>query len=375
MSTLNPKGQDPERRPTTPSKKPSVDSTGETKAGKPAASDAARQARSASAEGAKRHSPTSGTRPVAKKPRKPVVDDAVVAEWLGASDLNDGPEKVRTQTNLQATSKTARSVATSDDAILSVIGDRLAEKGVASFTRIGIDIKNGVVTIRGNVASKGERLLLMHILRSTPGVRTIQDGLAITSTRSSEPARSWGDFFGSLTSGISVPSLPSGDSFSSITESLSSLKPVHGAVIAAVLLIGAFFFWPRGASRVAVYPLKGKVVLEGTPMAQATVVLHPAGPSKLPNGILPRGTATEDGNLIFQTFAQADGSPEGDFVATVHLMKPVLIDGDMVPGPDTSPTLYRTPDTSPLHLKITRETKEISLLDLKKTVINPGADN
>jgi hypothetical protein len=309
--------------------------------------------------------------PAAKRPRQPKVDEAAVAAWLGSDDLCDVAPQSKTHSKLEATSKTASDQVATDDAILSRIGDRLAERGIASFTRIGIDIKHGVVTVRGTVASKGERLLLMHILRETPGVRTIQDGLSVKSVTA--PRQSWGDWFGSLTSNISVPSLPDTDNLPSMTEWFSSLKPIHGGIAAAVLLVAAFFFWPRGPQHVAVYPLQGRVVIGGAPMAQATVVLHPTGPSKLPSGILPRGTATEDGNVIFQTFAAADGSPEGEYIATVHLMKPVIVDGDSVPGPDTSPAIYRVPETSPFRLQVTRETKQISQLELLNSVV--GVDN
>ena len=174
----------------------------------------------------------------------------------------------------------------------------------------------------------------------------------------------------------SLPSIQSMPDFSSLKDALSSVKPLHAGVLLASLGILGFFFLPRGASRpVAVYPVKGRVVLEGKPLAEATVVLHPVGNSKLPAGVLPRGTAEADGGLVVKTFASGDGSPEGEFVATVHLMKPVLMDGDLVPGPDVAPLVYRTPETSPFRFKITRETKEISLLELRQTGGTASANN
>lgn len=256
----------------------------------------------------------------------------------------------------------------SDDAVLKRVADRLAERGIASFTRIGLDIKGGVVTVHGTVASKGERLLLIHLLRTTQGIRVVNDGLTIgrsnAFTRSQSSSSSWSDLFSSL------PPFPTLDS---LKETFSSMNPAHVAIALIVLFVGGYFVWPRGASRpVAVYPVKGKIVMEGAPMAQATVVLHPTGPTKLPEGILPRATADADGNVVFQTFDPADGSPEGEFIATVHLMKPILIDGDMVPGPDLAPAIYRTSDVSPLRVTITREIKEISLLEVRSSARPTG---
>lgn len=315
--------------------------------------------------------PKAGTARTVTKSRRPAVADADVSRWLGAADFSDSSSsEPKTTSGATAGRRSETGHGTSDDALLSRIADRLAERNIASFQRIGLDIKSGIITVRGTVNSKGERLLLMHILRTTPGVRMVQDGLVLNSARSAGWKPS------DLLNSISIESLPSVPSVASIQDAVSNVNPVHATVVAALLALGAIFFWPRGVSRpVAVYPLKGSVVLDGTPLAQATVVLHPTGDSKLPSGILPRGTADADGSLVFQTFDSADGSPEGSFVATVHLMKPVLAEGELVPGPDLSPAVYRTPETSPLKVTITRETKEISALVLHKHKRDDASNN
>ena len=252
------------------------------------------------------------------------------------------------------------------------VAERLAERNIPSFARIGLDIKSGAITVHGSVASKAERLLLIHILRDTPGVQTVKDGLVV-ATNSSPLARRvclrrartvprWGELLGSM------PSMPSVPSFSSLTEGLSSVKPLHAGILLAGLGTLGFFFSSRVVRHapVAVYPGERASAFGGkTASAEATVVLHPVGKSETSG----RSFAPWNGRSRWRLCGQArltrpDGSPEGDFVATVHLMKAVLMDGDMVPGPDLSPDVYRSPETSPLRVKITRETKEISLLEL-----------
>lgn len=283
--------------------------------------------------------------------KQPGVDEATILSWLGSTEPAEPVVRAKSKQNSKPVSQPA-----SDAAILSLIGDRLVERGISSFTRIGLDLKQGTITARGTVASKGERLLLLEILHKTPGIRQVNDGLTVARKGSTSSSFQLNDLLGSIPS---FPSLPSG---------VFNINPLHaGAVLGCMILFG-LFFWTRGPSRpVAVYPVKGRVVLEGEPVPNATVVLHPLGKSKLPGAIQPHATVSPDGGFAVGTFESNDGAPEGEFVATVYLIETKVVDGEQILGPNHLPAVYALPETSPLRVKITRETKEISLLELHKT--------
>ena len=242
----------------------------------------------------------------------------------------------------------------SDDEVLRRVADCLAARDIASFTRIGVDVRRGVITIRGDVASKGERLLLLHLLRKIPGVEQINDGLSITSARPVAAVRA------SRRESVSF-------SWPRLSDGMPAIDFQRST--AAVLLAGAvaFWFWPSGPSHpVAVHPVKGKAVMEGTPMAGAHLVLYPDPDSKIPAGITSRGTVADDGSFELSTFNHKDGAPSGEFVVTVVWSKPVIVDGETQSGPSLVSAVYSKPDSSPLRIKIAVDTKELQPLELKK---------
>lgn len=307
---------------------------------------------------------TTTTPPATKA--KEISEDQIMA-WLGVTDLMmDSPATKRAANAARGPRKPRGEHPVTDAAILSLVGDRLMQRGIPSFARIGLDISSGAVTVRGTVASKGERLLLIQILQSTPGVTKVVDGLTISRPRRQMSMPSLQDWAASWAG--SIPS---------VTGPFESLKPVHAAAVAAILLIGGLIYfvpWPKSRP-LAVYPVKGRVVIDNEPLAKASIVLHPIGKTKLPNGVQPRAVANQSGGFEVGTFAAADGAPEGEFIATVFLFEPIVVDGDSIAGPNLLPAIYSKPETSPFKVKITRDTKELSLLALHKPNKNSSNRN
>ena len=287
------------------------------------------------------------------------IDEVKIMEWLGAEELSNASNSSITTPNASSQTtmsgpatmgKVTAAAMVSDDALLARVGDRLVERGLASFARVSLDVKSGAITVRGTVASKGERLMLLHVLQSTAGVRKVNDGLTIARQSSNA---------------FQIASLLV--FFRKISAPFFEYQAFSKGAAVAFLGFAVSLFWMHSPLRpVEVYPVKGRVVLEGQPLPNASVVLHHVGKSKLPLGLQPHATASEDGSFVVGTFESADGAPEGEFVATVYLRNPIVVDGDIIPGPNVLPAVYSRPDTSPFRLKITRETKEISLLELNK---------
>lgn len=157
-----------------------------------------------------------------------------------------------------------------------------------------------------------------------------------------------------------------------LKETLTGEYGVHFIGVAAAVLFLGYWYYPRGPVHpVAVHPVKGRVLIDGEPLANAVIALHVAGSSKtkskLPKHTHPRGRAAQDGTFALETFDRADGAPEGEFVATVFLVEEkVDADGDKVYGPNLLPPIYGKPESSPLKLKITASTKELEPLMLSR---------
>ena len=284
---------------------------------------------------------------------KCVVEPSVANAGNDFVNTTTKPKSAPTTTAFRPTTIVRTDSSPSDDEVLRRVTDCLAARNIASFARIGVDVRRGIITVRGDVASTGERLLLLHLLRKIPGVEQVNDGLSLTSARPVAASRtsrkgtsfSWPRFWNWM---------PETDFKWSV---------------ATVLLVGAiaFWFWPVGPARpVAVHPVKGKAVMEGQPMAGAHLVLYPGPDSKIPVGITSRGTVATDGTFELSTFDPKDGAPSGEFIVTVVWSKPVVVDGETQSGPSLISAVYSKPDSSPLRIKITANAKELVPIEVKQ---------
>lgn len=245
----------------------------------------------------------------------------------------------------------------SDDEVLRRVADCLAEQQIASFARIGLDVKRGVITIRGDVANQGERLLLLRVLQNTPGVVQVNDGLSLVQRQMPQTYQAL----------RRAPSKGSSFSLPDLTDWLSNVRVI--GVVFGVLIVGLLGYWysTLGPSRsVAVHPVKGRAVFEGQPMSGANVILHPSSTSKVPAELRPRGSVAADGTFFLSTFDLNDGAPNGDFVVTVVWSKPIVVNGETQFGPNLAPVTYSKPESSPLRIKIAPGIRELEPLELKR---------
>lgn len=252
-----------------------------------------------------------------------------------------------------------------DAAVLDRVREALDSKNVPSFRRLELAFDQGVVIVRGNVSSEGERLLAVRVIAQTSGVDRVEDMLTVFNPQAAaRPAPR------SVPAHLPTVNRRTGPSlFSSLLSGVQGQyrNPVIGALI-AMSLVGAFLI-PRGPHRpVAVYPVKGRVVMNGEPLANATIVLHSTGKStkakKVPVNVRPHAKAEADGSFVLATFDKADGAPEGEFVATIYLNEETIVDGETQLGPNKLPAVYSKPETSPIRIKITSSTKVLQPLEL-----------
>jgi hypothetical protein len=102
-----------------------------------------------------------------------------------------------------------------------------------------------------------------------------------------------------------------------------------------------------GTLRVAVFPLSGKVTVDGEPPSGTGVALVMlSDPAKLDVPLAQRRFAhcESDGRFIFTTYKYGDGIPEGDYVVTLAQLSE---NGSLNSrGPDGFRNLYSDPRTS-----------------------------
>lgn len=104
-----------------------------------------------------------------------------------------------------------------------------------------------------------------------------------------------------------------------------------------------------GQQRTMVYPLAGKVVVDGLPPELGeegeTIILMLNDPARMdkPNVIGPYVKIGKTGEFSFRTYGTNDGLPPGKFIVTIAKLKKNRPKRDLV-GPDGFHNLYNDPD-------------------------------
>jgi hypothetical protein len=137
------------------------------------------------------------------------------------------------------------------------------------------------------------------------------------------------------------------------------------AAIAVFTLVATLFTGcgQSGPQHATVYPVKGKVELNGKPTPGAVVVLHPKGNPEIPSA---RAEVQADGTFVVGTYGVNDGAAEGDYVATVEWFKAVPKNDDYVVGPNLVPKQYSAPQTSKLEVHVAAQPNQLPTFKLKR---------
>jgi hypothetical protein len=119
-----------------------------------------------------------------------------------------------------------------------------------------------------------------------------------------------------------------------------------------------------GKSKVPVYPLAGKVMIDGRPpqtgrRQSLLMVLYDPQQPQLPAGARPHAECDEeDGSFAFTTYQKGDGVPVGKYIIAFVELKESRQKGYV--GPDLLQNLYNDPD------------KNAEIVDFKITHDSPG---
>ena len=121
-------------------------------------------------------------------------------------------------------------------------------------------------------------------------------------------------------------------------------------------------------TKLAVFPVKGKLVMDGKPMALATILFNPV--AKFPKGaaqMQPRATADENGEFKVTTYANDDGAPAGDYKITISWKGEEaagLSDGGRAEVDEKAPPDYLNSRTSKIRVKVKEEPNDLPTWDL-----------
>jgi hypothetical protein len=124
---------------------------------------------------------------------------------------------------------------------------------------------------------------------------------------------------------------------------------------------------PEIQGKLPVFPVKGKLLLDGKPLANANLVFHPTTPlPKDASQILPHGRTSEDGGFALTTYSDNDGAPAGKYRVTVsyrgtHQNLRTNEEPDLMPPP------YRNPRTSVLRTEVQEGDNDLPALEIKLT--------
>lgn len=115
--------------------------------------------------------------------------------------------------------------------------------------------------------------------------------------------------------------------------------------------------------RKAVFPTRGKLLVDGQVPRGALLVLHPANPSL--DDVHPFAHVDPDGSFALSTYQGRDGAPAGDYIATIEWRVPQFPGADG-PWPNVLPERYARAATSDLRVHVAAESNELPPIVLRR---------
>ncbi|MGE5191630.1 MAG: BON domain-containing protein [Deltaproteobacteria bacterium] len=243
---------------------------------------------------------------------------------------------------------------TDGETIAQRILEFLEKQNLFAVSQLRIEVHAGVVVATGEVSSVYEKQLLAHFCRQVPGVASFIDATVVR-----EP---W-------PSPAEEGPVPLRRPVRRSVERRLPFRAWHaGAAVGLVTLVWAAFSLGRGhvgPERLAVYPLTGKLLVDGQPAAGAAIVLHPQDPSL---SARPRATVQEDGSIVVTTYEPGDGAPAGEYKATIEWRR--ASNGqeggaDELPPPNVLPPAYANAGTTPLKVTVEEGETEFPQIQFK----------
>jgi hypothetical protein len=100
-----------------------------------------------------------------------------------------------------------------------------------------------------------------------------------------------------------------------------------------------------------VFKVQGIVTVDGQPVPEIQVALHPVNPVNDNKPTFPQGFTDAEGKIRISTYAEGDGAPEGEYKVT-FILQDYNIMGRTFSGPDKLKKKYADPKTTPFTLTL-----------------------
>lgn len=115
------------------------------------------------------------------------------------------------------------------------------------------------------------------------------------------------------------------------------------------------------------FPVKGRILYDRKPLADAMVLFHPLDPDPEAVGLpKPLGYTDQDGEFELTTLKSRDGAPPGEYAITVELRELTQNGDEMVrDGKNLLPDRYRNPGTSKLRYEVVAGDNDVPTLELQ----------
>ncbi|QDV59367.1 DUF4198 domain-containing protein [Rosistilla oblonga] len=100
-----------------------------------------------------------------------------------------------------------------------------------------------------------------------------------------------------------------------------------------------------------VFPIEGVVTVDGKPVENIQIALHPAGDLNAEKPFYPQGFTDAEGNVKVSTYADGDGAPAGDYRVTFVLKEYNLLSRSFT-GPNRLSAQYADSAKTPITLSV-----------------------
>ncbi len=117
--------------------------------------------------------------------------------------------------------------------------------------------------------------------------------------------------------------------------------------------------------RKQVYPVRGRVLVQGQPVAGAIVTFHP--PAAAPDDPRPSAQTDEQGYFTLGSYGKDDGAPAGDYAVSVTCFRSFAAKNASEGDESTRnvlPPRYANPATSRLHASVSAGPNELPPLEV-----------
>jgi hypothetical protein len=146
--------------------------------------------------------------------------------------------------------------------------------------------------------------------------------------------------------------------------------PFRKTLFPALCLSGAICLSGCGRPeppRLTVFPVTGKVLVDGQPAEKAVITLQPSQPLQDAGGrtMVPAAIVAADGSFRVGTYLSDDGAPPGDYALTIIWPRYKAEGGEEVPGADRLRSRYNNAGDPPAKVHVEQSPVVVPDLQLK----------